>query len=70
MGIDWRRQMSQPYFEKSVRMRLTLSKCELGSSPELPKLQNLIVAVKTPCMVAFFISLKSYQNADVKNGLA
>ncbi len=30
--------LSQPYFEKSVRMRLTLQKWELGSPPGLPKL--------------------------------
>jgi hypothetical protein len=62
--------MSQPYFEKSVRMRLTFSKWELGSSPRLPKLQSSIAKVKTLCMEAFFISLESYQSVDVENGLA
>jgi hypothetical protein len=62
--------MSQPYFEKSVRMRFTLPKWELGSLPGLLKLQSLIAGVKTPRIVAFFISLKIYQNVDVENGLA
>jgi hypothetical protein len=30
--------LSQPYFEESVRMRLTLPEWELGSPPGLPKL--------------------------------
>ncbi len=50
--------MSQPYFEKSVRMRLTLSKWELGSLPGLPKLQSSIAGVKTPRIVVFFMSLE------------
>jgi hypothetical protein len=62
--------MSQPHFEKSVRMRLTLPKRALGSPPRLTKLQSLIARVKTPCTLAFFISLESYQNVDVENGLA
>ncbi len=62
--------MSQPYFEKSVRMKLTLSKWELGSPPGFPKLQSSIVGVKTPCIGAVIISLESYQNIDVENGLA
>jgi hypothetical protein len=60
----------QPYFEKSVRMRLTLSKWELGSSLRLPKLQNSIAGVKTPCIEAFFTSLENYRRVNVKNGLA
>jgi hypothetical protein len=28
-----------------------------------------IVGVKTPCLEAFFISLKNYQSVDVENGL-
>jgi hypothetical protein len=62
--------MSQPYFKKSVRMRFTLPKWELGSVPRLLKLQSLITRVKTPCIEALFISLESYQNVDVENGLA
>jgi hypothetical protein len=45
--------MSQLYFEKSVRMRLTLPKWGLGSSLGLPKLQSSIVGVKTLCIVMF-----------------
>jgi hypothetical protein len=62
--------LSQPYFEESVRMRFTLSKWELGSLSGLLKFQSSIVGVKTPRLVAFFISLESYQNVDVENGLA
>ncbi len=62
--------MSQPYFEESVRMRLTLSKWGLGSPPRLPKLQSSITGVKTPCIGAFFISFKNYGSVDVENGLA
>jgi hypothetical protein len=52
--------LSQPYFEESVRMKLTFLEWELGSSLRLPKLQSSIAGVKTPCIVAFFISLESY----------
>jgi hypothetical protein len=62
--------MSQPYFEKSVRMRLTFPKWELGNPPGLPKLQSVIIGVKTPLIGAFFISLENYQSVDVENGLA
>jgi len=37
--------VSQPYFEGSVRMKLTLSKVGLGSLLGLPKLQSLIAGV-------------------------
>jgi hypothetical protein len=60
--------MSQPYFEESVRMGLTLPEWELESSPGLSKFQSSIAGVKTPCIVVFFISLESYQNVDVENG--
>ncbi len=59
--------MSQPYFEKSVRMRLTLPKWELGSPPGLPKLQSSTTWVKTPCIGTFLISLENYQILDVEN---
>jgi hypothetical protein len=52
--------LSQPHFEESVRMRLTLPKWELGCPPRLPKLQSSIVGVKTPHIMAFFISLEIY----------
>jgi hypothetical protein len=51
-------------------MKLTLPKWGLGSPPRLPKLQNSITGVKTPCIGVFFISLESYQSVDVENGLA
>jgi len=47
--------LSQPYFEGSVRMKLTLSKLGLGSPPGLPKLQSSIARVKTPRIGVFFI---------------
>jgi hypothetical protein len=51
-------------------MTLTLPKWGLESSPRLPKLESLISGVKTFCIEVFFISLESYRNVDVKNGLA
>jgi len=38
--------MSQPYFEGSVRMKLTLPKLGLGSPPGFPKLQSSIAGSK------------------------
>jgi hypothetical protein len=38
--------------------------------PRLSKLQSSIAGVKTPRLEALFISLESYQSADVENGLA
>jgi hypothetical protein len=51
-------------------MKLTLPKLGLGSPPGLLKLQASIVGVKTPCIEMFLISMESYQNVDVENGLA
>jgi hypothetical protein len=51
-------------------MKLTLPKGELGSLPGLPKLQSSIAGVKTPRIEVFFISLESYRNVNVENGLA
>jgi len=51
-------------------MKLTLPRLGLGSPSGLPKLQSLIAGVKTPRIGAFFISLESYQSANVENGLA
>jgi hypothetical protein len=62
--------LSQPYFEKSVRMRLTFPKWELGSLSGLLKLQSSIAWVKTPHIEAFFISLQNYWSIDVENGLS
>jgi len=61
--------LSQPHFEGSVRMKLTLPKLGHGSPPRLPKLQRSIAGVKTPPIGVFFISLKSYWSVDVENGL-
>jgi hypothetical protein len=52
--------MSQPYFEESVKMKLTLLEWELGSPPGLSKLQSSIARVKTLRIGVFFISLESY----------
>ncbi len=51
-------------------MRLTLLKWGLGSLLGLSKFQSLIARVKTPRIGVFFISLESYQNLNVENGLA
>jgi len=50
--------MSQPHFEASVRMRLTLPTMETWSPPGLPKLHSSIARVKTPCLEVFFIPLE------------
>ncbi len=62
--------MSQPHFEASVRMRLTLPKVGTSSPMGLPRLQSSIAEVKTPCLEVFFILLKSSQSLDVENDLA
>jgi hypothetical protein len=62
--------MSQPYFEESVKMRLTLPEWELRSLSRLSKFQSSIAGVKTLRIVVFFISLENYQNINVENGLA
>jgi hypothetical protein len=51
-------------------MTLTLIKWGLGSPLGLSKLQSSIIGVKTPCIKAFFISLESYQSANVEKWLA
>jgi len=65
-GID---NLSQPHFEESVRSPLTLPKMGLGSPPRLPKTQNAIVGVKTPCIEVFVIPLERSWSVDVQNGL-
>jgi hypothetical protein len=62
--------LSQPYFEESVRMRLTLLEWELGSPSVPPKLQSSISGVETRWIMVCFTLLKSYQNVNVKNELA
>jgi hypothetical protein len=51
-------KMSQPHFEGSVRSPFTLPKMGLGSPLGLPKTQNAIAGVKTPCIEVFFIPLE------------
>jgi hypothetical protein len=50
--------MSQPHFEASVRMKLTLPKVGTWSPSGLPKPQSLILEVKTPGIEVFFIALE------------
>jgi hypothetical protein len=59
MVLDWA-LLSQPHFEKSVRMKLTFPKWGLENPLGLPKFQSSIIGVKTSCIVVFFISLESY----------
>jgi hypothetical protein len=51
-------------------MKLTLPKWGLGNPPRFPKLHSSIAEIKTLCIEVFFISLESYQNIYVENGLA
>jgi hypothetical protein len=46
------------HFEASVKMKLTLPKVGTWSPFGLPKIQNLIAGVKTPCIEVFFIMLE------------
>jgi hypothetical protein len=62
--------MLQPHFEASVMMKLTLPKVGTWSPPWLPKIQSLIVGVKTPCIEMFFIPSERSWSVDVQNGLA
>jgi hypothetical protein len=62
--------LSQPHFEGSVRSPLTFSKMGPRSPSGLPKIQNVIAGVKTPCIEVFFIPLKRSWSVDVQNGLA
>jgi len=54
----------------SVRMKLTLPKVGTWSPPGLPKIQNLIAGVKTPCIGMFFIPLERSWSVNAQNGLA
>ncbi len=58
--------VSQPHFEASVRMKLTLPKVGTWSLLGLPKTQSLIVGVKTPHIEVFFIPLERSWNLDVE----
>jgi hypothetical protein len=61
--------LSQPHFEASVRMKLTLPKMGTWSPSGLPKTQSLIAGVKTPRIEVFFILLERSWSVDVQNGL-
>jgi hypothetical protein len=63
-------KLSQPHFDASVRMKLTLPKVGTWSPSGLLKTQSLIAGVKTPCIEVFFISLERFWSIDVQNGLA
>jgi hypothetical protein len=63
-------RVSQPHFEASVKMKLTLPKVGTWSSPGLPKTQSLIAGVKTPRIEVFFIPFERSWIVDVQNGLA
>jgi hypothetical protein len=62
--------MSQPHFEASVRMRLTLPKVGIWSPPGLPQLQSSTAEGKTPRLEVFFIPLERPWSVNVENGLA
>ncbi len=51
-------------------MTFTFPKWGLGSPRGLSKLQSSIIGVKTTHLEAFLMSLESYGNVDVENGLA
>jgi hypothetical protein len=50
--------LSQPHFEASVRMRLTLPKSGIESPPGLLQLWSSTAEGKTPCLEVFFIPLE------------
>jgi hypothetical protein len=62
--------LSQPHFEASVRMRLTLPKVRTWIPPGLPQFQSSTAEGKTPRLEVFFISLERPWSVDVENGLA
>ncbi len=63
-------RLSQPHFEASVRMKLTLPKVEAWSPSRLLEIQSLIARDKTPRIEVFFILLERFGRVDVQNGLA
>ncbi len=66
----WLFYLSQPHFEASVRMRLTLPKVGIWSPSGLPQFQSSTAEGKTPCLEVFFVLLERSWNVDVENGLA
>ncbi len=57
--------LSQPHFEGSVRLPLTLPKMGLGSPLGLPDIQNLITRVKTHHFEMLFVPLERSQSVNV-----
>jgi hypothetical protein len=66
----WSPPCRNPTLGLSVKMQLTLPKVGKWSPPRLPKTQKTIWGVKSPCLGAFFISMKISWNVHVQNGLA
>jgi hypothetical protein len=62
--------LSQPHFEASVRMKLTLPKVGIWSPLGLLQLQSSTEEGKTPRLEVFFIPLERPWSVDVENGLA
>jgi hypothetical protein len=62
--------VSQPHFDASVKMKLTLPKVGTWSCLGLSKIQILITWIKSPCIKVFFIPLERSWSVDVWNGLA
>jgi len=62
--------MSQPHFEASVRMRLTLPKVGIWSPQGLPQFQSSTTEGKTLRLEVLFIPLERSWSVDAKNGLA
>ncbi len=59
--IKWKvAKVSQPHFEASVKMRLTLPKVGTWNPPRLSKLQSSIAGVRTPFLEVLFISLERF----------
>jgi len=68
-SIQIKKNIATPFLEECEDDTHT-PEMGLESPSGLSKLQSSIARVKTPCLEAFLISLKSYQSADVENGLA
>jgi hypothetical protein len=62
--------LSQPHFEASVRMRLTLPKVRTWNPPGLSQFQSSTIEGKTPHLEVFFIPLERPWSVNVENGLA
>jgi hypothetical protein len=69
LNVKDKDKLSQPHFEASVKMKLTLSKVRTWSPPGLPKIQSLIAGVKTPRIEVLFILLERSWSVDVQNVL-